>query len=220
MRNCWNATIPLFRRLNFSNFSTWIENGSILTDKRLVINIQQFDQLQTWNFWTKEIVNWICHPSSVPFLTIANDWYKRRTLLRPWIPGSSANYDATIPRQNVAILPLFGRRRGIVRNLKWNSPLPAAFTGLNFGVQLDWDTISRVDTQLDRSACTGCTNAAVSGMPTHRQSGRSYENRTCFKFQSKIVKLFPDAYRLFALCLFQEGPSWGLLLVVGFRSKK
>jgi hypothetical protein len=180
--------------LNFSNFSTWIENGSILTDKRLVINIQQFDQLQTWNFWTREIVNWICRPSSVPFFTIANDWYKRRTLLRPWIPGSSANYDATIPRQNVAILPLFGRRRGIVRNLKWNSPLPAA--------------------------CTGCTNAAVSGMPTHRQSGRSYENRTCFKFQSKIVKLFPDTYRLFALCLFQEGPSWGLLLVVGFRSKK
>jgi hypothetical protein len=41
---------------------------------------------------------------------------------------------------------------------------------------------------------------------TYRRSG-PMKIEHFFKFQSKIVELFPDTYRLFALGLFQEGPG-------------
>jgi hypothetical protein len=92
--------------MNFSNFSTWEaqsrkdRNGTILADKRWVINFKLEISERENKYATG-----ICHPS-VPSLT--SECRINVGLLRSWIPGSSANYDATKPRQNVAIRPLFG----------------------------------------------------------------------------------------------------------------
>lgn len=133
MRSCLNATIIL------SNFYELLK---FLDLKLKVERIEMDRSWRTSDWWShqatrstsnskflneriKTQLHGIRRPS-VPSLTIANHWYKRRTTaatLDSRVPGSSANYDATKSRQNVAIRQLFGIRQGIVRNLKWN-PLP------------------------------------------------------------------------------------------------